>query len=42
MNLRVRSVTCWSDMVMIVDGVEIDRQLLVCKPDEALQIVVVV
>jgi hypothetical protein len=42
MNLRVRSVTCWSAMVTIVDGVDINQQKFLCKLDEASQIVGVV
>ena len=41
MNLRVRSVTCWSDMVVIVDEIKDDQQLSVCRLDEALLVVVV-
>lgn len=41
MNLRVRSVTCWSDMVVTVDEIKDDQQLSVCRLDDALLVVVV-
>jgi hypothetical protein len=41
MNLRVRSVTCWSDMVVIVDEIKDVQQLSVCRLDDSLLAVVV-
>jgi hypothetical protein len=41
MNLRVRSVTCWSDMVMVVDCVDSNPQGSVAGIEKLFRLFVV-